>query len=61
MRRSVVVDGLVLEILTRKILSAHLSDNRLVEEKRFADVLDLGYGAFQIKGFGEDYFEDLGV
>lgn len=32
---------------------------RLVEEQRFADILDFRDGAFQIKGLGEDDFEDL--
>jgi hypothetical protein len=31
----------------------------LVEEERFADIFDLGNGAFEVKGFGEDDFEDL--
>lgn len=33
--------------------------NGLVEKKGLADVLDLGDGAFQVKGLGEDNFEDL--
>ena len=31
----------------------------LVDEKRFACVFDLGDGAFEVEGFGEDDFEDL--
>jgi hypothetical protein len=31
----------------------------LIEEERFADILDLWNGAFKIKSFGEDNFEDL--
>ena len=33
--------------------------DRLVKEKRLADVFDLGDCAFEVEGFGEDYFEDL--
>jgi hypothetical protein len=32
----------------------------LVEEEGLADVFDLGDGAFEVEGFGEDDFEDLG-
>jgi hypothetical protein len=31
----------------------------LVEEERLADVFDFGDCAFEVEGFGEDYFEDL--
>ena len=31
----------------------------LVEEERLANVFDLGDRAFQIKGLGEDYLENL--
>jgi len=31
----------------------------LVEEERFANVLDFGDGAFEVEGFGEDDLEDL--
>jgi hypothetical protein len=32
----------------------------LVEEEGLADVFDLGDCAFEVEGFGEDDFEDLG-
>ncbi len=31
----------------------------LVQEERFADVLDLGYCALQVERLGEHYLEDL--
>jgi hypothetical protein len=31
----------------------------LVKEEGLADVFDLGDGAFEVEGFGEDDFEDL--
>ena len=37
---------------------ARLTDG-LVEQKRLADVLDLGYCAFEVEGFGEHDFKDL--
>lgn len=33
--------------------------NGLVEEEGLADVFDLRNGAFQVEGFGQNYFEDL--
>lgn len=32
----------------------------LVDQERFAGVFDLRDGAFEVEGFGEDDFEDLG-
>ena len=31
----------------------------LVDQKRFAGVLNLGDGAFEVKGFGKNDLEDL--
>lgn len=35
-------------------------DDGLVEEQGLADIFDFGDRAFEVKGFGEDDFEDLG-
>ena len=35
------------------------SINRLIQQQRLADILDLGDGAFQVKSFRQDDLEDL--
>ena len=35
-------------------------DNGLVEQEGFADVFDFGNRTFEVEGFGENDFEDLG-
>lgn len=35
------------------------SINRLIQEQRFADILDFGDGAFQVECFGQDNLKNL--